>query len=111
MSYENWKIKKSELDEKLDEYETVANWCNESGEYQINEVDDEYCVVKTPEPTAEEIAKQRIAELKKLLVDTDYIAVKIAEGAATKEDYADVIAQRQGWRDEINELENATETA
>lgn len=56
------------------------------------------------EYTPEQYAEGRIAELKKLLSDTDYVAAKIAEGAATREDYADVIAQRQAWRDEINEL-------
>lgn len=109
MSYENWKIKKSELEDTLNEYETVAKWCNKSGKYQINEIDDEYCVIKTPEPTQEEIATQRIAELKKCLADTDYVVVKIAEGVATKEEYADVIAQRQVWRDEINVLESKIE--
>ena len=33
---------------------------------------------------------------------TDYIAVKIAEGHATREEYAEKIAQRQQWRDLIN---------
>lgn len=56
-----------------------------------------------PEPKTDPQA--RIAELKRNLADTDYIACKIAEGAATREDYADVIAQRQAWRDEINRLE------
>lgn len=36
------------------------------------------------------------------LSSTDYIAAKIAEGAATKEEYADKITERQGWRDDIN---------
>ena len=36
------------------------------------------------------------------LTSTDYIAAKIAEGKATKEEYAEKIAQRQSWRDEIN---------
>lgn len=36
------------------------------------------------------------------LTSTDYIAAKIAEGKATKADYADKIAERQQWRDEIN---------
>lgn len=47
----------------------------------------------------------RIAWLKGQLSATDYAVIKIAEGAATPEEYADVIAQRQAWRDEINELE------
>lgn len=58
-----------------------------------------------PEPTEEEIKAARIAELKALLASTDYAVIKIAEGAATPEEYADVIAQRQAWRAEINELE------
>lgn len=46
-----------------------------------------------------------IFELKKNLRDTDYIACKIAEGAATAEEYAEQIAQRQAWREQINLLE------
>ena len=36
------------------------------------------------------------------LSSTDYIAAKIAEGKTTKTEYADKIAQRQKWRDDIN---------
>lgn len=36
------------------------------------------------------------------LSSTDYIAAKIAEGKATKTEYADKIAERQTWRDDIN---------
>ena len=36
------------------------------------------------------------------LSSTDYIAAKIAEGKATKSEYADKIAERQQWRDDIN---------
>ena len=36
------------------------------------------------------------------LSSTDYIAAKIAEGKATKSEYADKIADRQQWRDDIN---------
>ena len=47
----------------------------------------------------------RIAELKQKLAETDYIVLKIAEGSATKKEYAEKIAQRQAWRTEINDLE------
>ena len=47
-----------------------------------------------------------IKQLKQQLADTDYIACKIAEGSATVEEYADIIADRQKWRKEINELES-----
>lgn len=36
------------------------------------------------------------------LTSTDYIAAKIAEGKATTEEYAEKIALRQQWRDDIN---------
>lgn len=36
------------------------------------------------------------------LTSTDYIAAKIAEGKATKAEYAEKIAERQQWRDDIN---------
>lgn len=53
--YENWKILKSEIDEKQEEYSQVAEWCNESQEYHIELYIDEndvewYRTVKNPEP-------------------------------------------------------------
>lgn len=36
------------------------------------------------------------------LSSTDYIAAKIAEGKATKTEYAGKITERQQWRDDIN---------
>lgn len=47
----------------------------------------------------------RIAELKSKLSKTDYQAIKYAEGQLTEEEYAPIKAQRQLWRDEINQLE------
>ena len=46
----------------------------------------------------------RLNALHQLLSNTDYIAAKIAEGAATKEEYSDILRKRQAWRDEINKL-------
>lgn len=43
-----------------------------------------------------------IADREAKLKVTDYVALKIAEGKATKTQYADTLAQRQQWRDEIN---------
>ena len=62
-----------------------------------------YAPIK-PEPTEDEIKAQTIAELKANLAASDYAIIKIAEGAATTEEYAELIAQRQTWRKEINEL-------
>ena len=43
------------------------------------------------------------------LSSTDYIAAKLAEGKATQEEYADKIAQRQTWRDDINAAQDEIE--
>ena len=60
--------------------------------------------------TVEELAKiaaeREIAELKQKLRDTDYQAIKFAEGELSEDEYADMKAQRRAWRDRINELED-----
>ena len=43
------------------------------------------------------------------LTTTDYIAAKIAEGKATKEEYAEKIAERQQGRDDINAAKDEIE--
>ena len=48
---------------------------------------------------------QRIAELKSKLAQTDYQAIKYAEGQLSEEEYAPIKLQRQSWRDEINQIE------
>ena len=50
-----------------------------------------------------------INALKQLLCNTDYEAIKFAEGQITKTEYAATKAQRQAWRDRINELESQLE--
>lgn len=55
------------------------------------------------DPIAEK--QTRIAELKRKLSETDYQAIKYAEGFISETDYAPIKAQRQVWRDEINALE------
>lgn len=54
----------------------------------------------------QESSLERIGRLKRQLNETDYAVIKIAEGSATAEEYADVIAQRKQWRKEINQLES-----
>lgn len=66
--------------------------------------------LRTAEEKAPELkriaATQEISELKAKLAATDYIAAKIAEGAATREEYAEELAERAAWRARINELES-----
>lgn len=58
-----------------------------------------------PEPSQAVLAQREIFALKAKLRETDYVVIKIAEGAATTEEYSEVIAQRETWRARINELE------
>lgn len=46
-----------------------------------------------------------INALKQLLTNSDYKAIKFAEGEMSKEEFAPVREQRQAWRNRINELE------
>lgn len=46
-----------------------------------------------------------IDELKRKLLETDYQAIKYAEGQISEEEYLPIKEQRQSWRDRINELE------
>lgn len=55
--------------------------------------------------TEQEKVKTRICELKYKLQETDYQAIKHFEGYLTDYEYEPIKAQRQAWRDEINELE------
>lgn len=65
--------------------------------------------------TQEEINRQinakqaKVNDLLRRLNETDYVGIKIAEGAATKTEYAAKRAERQGWRDEINALRDEIE--
>ena len=74
-------------------------------EIEADENGRRFQIVEIPQPTESELAQQEIQELKQKLFDTDYQAIKFAEGLITAEEYAQTKAQRQEWRDRINELE------
>lgn len=46
-----------------------------------------------------------IEACKARLAETDYVVIKIAEGAATRDEYESIISERQLLRARINELE------
>lgn len=48
---------------------------------------------------------ERIRELKKMLSESDYKALKFSDGVLTEEEYAPVREKRREWRSEINEIE------
>lgn len=57
-------------------------------------------------PTKNSAEKVRISQLKRFLLDTDYQAIKYAEGLISEQDYLPLKEQRQLWRNEINSLEH-----
>lgn len=101
---------------RLDEEGRIAEWSHDKldhldVEFSNGDYVDENCVdgledfvIKNGEAVYSPKADKQIDVLKKKLEDTDYVSAKIAEGAATREEYADLIALRQSWRDRINEL-------
>lgn len=74
----------------------------ENGEFVIKR--------RTPseaETKADSIASinQQIRELQDKLAATDYQALKYSEGWITEKDYTEIKANRQSWRDAINQLQ------
>jgi chromosome segregation ATPase len=125
----------SEIDEWIEKfYASVAQKCNESGEYTIDCWQNRYTVRKideieklhyeamSDEEKAEYDERKRvekinseISELKTYLSETDYVVSKIneimatgtdEEIAAVKEEYAEVLTKRKEARARINELED-----
>ena len=68
-----------------------------------------YAPKKTESMILIEQYQSEIIELKKYLSDTDYKAIKYAEGEITESDYQEVKAQRHDARVRINELESMIE--
>ena len=108
----NW----TEIDEGIgDKYHHAQNnylpagLTDENGIFNYKLVDSKLMLRTAEEKTPElerVTAAQEIADLKAKLSATDYIAAKIAEGAATQEEYAEKLAERAAWRARINELES-----
>lgn len=106
-------IKHCEKIEEQGHYETLAEYENGGKEVEWvvdvagQEEHDEYEDIQVYIPyTEKELAQMEIAELKGKLYDTDYQAIKFAEGELTEEEYAPIREQRRAWREEINELES-----
>lgn len=68
-------------------------------------IDGEYIYSPLVVDTTIPDAQAEIETLKKQLSDTDYQAIKFAEGWLSEEEYAPIKAERQEWRNRINELE------
>lgn len=88
------------VNEKPDAYRIIRGSEEEGLWWSVEQIPE-----KTETEKALEEKQSQMAVLKSNLSKTDYVASKIAEGAATKEEYSDILSQRQEWRDQINALE------
>lgn len=106
--YSNWKILKSELEEKQDEYSKVADWCNKNG-YTIEDDGTYYKVVKLPEPTPPTDEEIRQMREKAYEADVDPITAHIQrlrdmeQTEEVKAEIAELIAERDIKVQEIKE--------
>ena len=101
-----------------EDYSNKAKWCNENGCYiaEIEPLEDgtrQFQIKQIPQKTEDEKLieqyQSEIVELKKYLSDTDYKAIKFAEGEIAESDYQEVKSQRHNARVRINELESLIE--
>lgn len=92
-------------------------WTIENGKRVVKNIDfaateEETAVPQVSEEERRAVAEARRAErieaLKERLAESDYKALKYAEGWLTDAEYAEVKAARQALRDEINRLEALT---
>ena len=77
--------------------------------YQLGWQDNTVAITKTESMILIEQYQSEIVELKKYLSDTDYKAIKFAEGELSESDYQEVKSQRHDARVRINELESLIE--
>ena len=86
-------------------YYTLVTMANSGKELYVKSIKDKEFDLRDIIVSQEQTVKNRITELKNFLAKTDYQAIKYAEGQLSSNEYASMKAQRQAWRDEINELE------
>lgn len=102
--------------EEQGHYEVIAEypnggkdveWVIDIAGIEAQEAYDEYEDILRYIPyTQKELNTFRINELKQKLFETDYTVLKIVEGVSTWDEYAEIIANRKAWREEINKLES-----
>lgn len=111
-------IKHHEATEKVEEqyhYEVIRVYDNggkdvkkviDVPKVEAKEAYDEYEDILVLRPLNEvESALRKIDDYKQRLFNTDYQAIKFAEGELSAEEYEETKQQRRKWREEINKLE------
>lgn len=100
---------------EIGHYETIKTYANGGKEvkwvidvagvsYRPETTETEEILIYVPF-TVQELNQKQIEKLKQELATYDYIGVKIATGAATREEYAEQITYCEQLRREIRELE------
>lgn len=89
---------------------SIALGSNPPRDYVEMEVEQDYngsWYVKgyAPEKLTEVVKQERIAELHQLLADSDYWTSKYCDGEYTDEEWAEKVAIRKAWREELRKLE------
>lgn len=95
--YSDWKILKTELSEKSGEYYAVARWCNDSGEYHIEDDGTYYKTVRNPEPSIDELKAQVRAVRDSYLQETDF--TQLPDAPFTSEEKLQYAQYREYLRD------------
>lgn len=85
--------------------ETLVNTLSSAPHFAWRVVNGNLVNERYEETPTEEINEERIKTLKELLVQSDYQAIKYAEGELTESEYLPIKQQRRLWRDEINRLQ------
>lgn len=102
--------------EEVGHYETVKEFLNGGKEVEwvvdvpcvpYQAAYDEYEDIQVYVPyNDKELAAMEIETLKRNLADTDYQAIKYAEGVMSESEYAPIKSQREDWRYRINYLQS-----
>lgn len=101
---------------EIGHYETVATYSNGGKEVkwvvdvqgrEEQQAYDEFEQIQVYVLFSEkQLAQKRISNLKEKLSNTDYQAIKYAEGVMTENEYLPIKTQRESWRAEINTLQS-----
>lgn len=104
------KCYKDNFDSKF--YARMADFCNSTMSYQIEDKGEYYEIVErvTEKPSEKELLEREKAELESWLKAHDYIGVKIATKRATVEDYATEIEEMTEKANRINEINSILES-
>lgn len=99
---------KDSFDSEL--YMQMADFCNSTQKYLLEDKGDYYEVVAIPEPSESELRRRELESelytLKSWLSEHDYIGTKIATGRATVAEYADIIEEMKAKANRINEIDS-----